>query len=82
MTPTYIQLTRRLRAATQATFRVGYPHHKFKRFVVDAPTARSDNGTVFDTEFALLSVKDGNATVQVGDGAPFQLTTGISRTTS
>lgn len=79
--PTYIQLLS-TKGSRQATFRVGYPHHKFKRFVVDAPAAHSDTGTVFDTEFALLSVKDGIATVQVGDGVPFQLTTGISRTTS
>ncbi len=79
--PTYIQLLS-TKGSQQATFRVGYPHHKFKRFVVDAPAAHSDTGTVFDTEFALLSVKDGIATIQVGDGVPFQLTTGIARTTS
>jgi hypothetical protein len=78
--PTYIQLLT-TKGTTQAKFQVGYPHHKFKRYNVDAPAPGSNSGTVFGSIFALLSVKNGIATVQVGDGAPFQLTTGISRTT-
>jgi hypothetical protein len=78
--PTYIQLLS-TKGTSEATFRVGYAHHKFKRYDVDAPSSSSNTGTVFGSVFALLSVKDGIATVQVGDGAPFQLTTGISRTT-
>lgn len=75
-TPLWIQLTR---AGTgTATFKVGYAHHKFRVFTVQAPKASSDQGTVFAKVFALISVQDGQATVQIGDAAPFILTTGVS----
>jgi hypothetical protein len=76
--PLWIELT----SATGniANFKVGYAHHKFREFTVRAPKASSDQGTVFAKEFALISVQDGAATVQIGDGAPFILTVGISHT--
>jgi hypothetical protein len=61
-----------------ATFKVGYAHHKFRNFTVQAPKATSDQGTVFAKDFALISVQNGEATVQIGDGAPFILTQGVS----
>jgi hypothetical protein len=63
-----------------ATFNVGYAHHKFRRFTVSAPKAGSTTGTVFDKIFALIGVQSGEATVQIGDGTPFDLETGISHT--
>jgi hypothetical protein len=74
--PLWIELT----SATSKTaqFKVGFAHHKFRDFTVQAPKATSDQGTVFAKEFALISVQDGAATIQIGDGAPFILTVGIS----
>jgi hypothetical protein len=63
-----------------ATFDVGYAHHKFRRFHVQAPLASSHQATVFDTVFALVSVAGGQVTLQIGDDAPFQLVTGIAHT--
>jgi hypothetical protein len=74
--PLWIQLTGT--SGHTATFKVGYAHHKFRRFTVQAPTASSDQGTVFAKIFALISVQNGEATVQIGDAAPFILTTGVA----
>jgi hypothetical protein len=74
--PLWIQLTGT--TASTATFKVGYSHHKFRRFTVQAPKASSDQGTVFAKIFALISVQNGEATVQIGDAAPFILTTGVA----
>jgi hypothetical protein len=74
--PLWIQLTGA--SGKTATFKVGYAHHKFRQYTVQAPKASSDQGTVFDKIFALISVQDGEATVQIGDAAPFILTTGVS----
>jgi hypothetical protein len=61
-----------------ATFKVGYPHHTFRKFTVEAPSASSDQGTVFAKIFALIAVQAGEATVQIGDGAPFILQEGLA----
>jgi hypothetical protein len=61
-----------------ATFDVGYPHHKFHRFKVLAPSARSTQGTVFDKIFALLGIQNGEVTLQIGDATPFDLSKGVS----
>jgi hypothetical protein len=74
--PLWIQLTSA--GGSTATFKVGYAHHKFRRFTVQAPKASSDQGTVFAKIFALISVQAGEATIQIGDAAPFILTTGVS----
>jgi hypothetical protein len=76
--PLWIQLTSA--SGQTAHFKVGYAHHKFRNFTVQAPKATSDQGTVFAKVFALISVQNGEATIQIGDGAPFILTTGISHT--
>jgi hypothetical protein len=64
--------------STTAHFKVGYAHHKFRNFTVQAPTASSDQATIFAKIFALIAVQSGEATVQIGDGAPFILTLGVS----
>jgi hypothetical protein len=56
-----------------AVFKVGYAHHTFHRFNVQAPKASSDQGTIFGKVFALISVQTNEATVQIGDAAPFVL---------
>jgi hypothetical protein len=76
--PTYLQLLS-THGTQSATFRVGYKDHKFKQYKVDAPSADSSTGTVFAVDFALIRVKDNIATLQIGDGAPFQLSPGIAR---
>jgi hypothetical protein len=63
-----------------ALFDVGYAHHSFRKFVVQAPTPSSSQGTVFDKVFALIGVQDGEATLQIGDATPFDLAKGISHT--
>src|SRR6516164_5147079 len=55
-------------SGSSATFDVGYAHHQFRRYHVQMPTSSARQGTVFDTIFALLSIKNGAATVQIGDG--------------
>jgi hypothetical protein len=77
--PTYVQLLS-TKGTQSATFRVGYAHHKFKQFAVEAPAADSSTGTVFANDFALIKVKSGHiATVQIGDGPPFDLGEGVAR---
>jgi hypothetical protein len=75
-TPQWIQLMSV--SGTTATFDVGYPHHTFRRYHVQAPSASARQGTVFDRVFALISIKNGAATVQFGDGTPFVLETGVA----
>lgn len=63
-----------------AVFDVGYAHHSFRKFVVQAPTPNSSHGTVFDKVFALIGVQNGQATLQIGDATPFDLAEGVSHT--
>jgi hypothetical protein len=77
-TPVYLQLLSS-KGSKSAVFRVGYHHHKFKQFAVQAPAAGASSATVFANDFALLSVKNGVANVQIGDGPPFDLPTGVAR---
>jgi hypothetical protein len=62
----------------KATFDVFYAHHKFRKFVVEAPRPSSQRGTVFDKIFALIGIQNGQVTIQIGDDTPFDLSTGIS----
>jgi hypothetical protein len=75
-TPTYLQLIS-VDGTKSATFKVGYAHHKFKKYVVEAPSASSTTGTVFDTEFALIGIQGSVTTVQVGDATPITLAMGL-----
>jgi hypothetical protein len=74
--PLWIQLMKT--HANSATFDVGYAHQTFRRYKVAAPASGSEQGTVFDKEFALIGVQNGQATVQVGDATPFDLTKGVA----
>jgi hypothetical protein len=74
--PLWIQLMKT--HLDKATFKVGYAHHKFRKFVVQAPKPSSQQGTVFDKVFALIGIQNGAATIQIGDDTPFDLTTGVS----
>jgi hypothetical protein len=76
--PTFIQLLS-TNGAKSATFKVGYSRNRFKKYVVLAPKGSSTTGTVFDTEFSLLGVQDSQATLQIGDGTPFDLSKGVVR---
>jgi hypothetical protein len=62
----------------EAVFNVGYQDHKFRRFTVTAPGPGSTTGTIFDNEFALLSIQGNEVTIQVGDDTPFDLRKGVS----
>jgi hypothetical protein len=75
-TPQWIQLMSV--HGNTATFDVGYAHHKFRRFVVAAPKPTATTGTAFDKEFELIGITNGTPTVQVGDGTPFDMKTGVS----
>jgi hypothetical protein len=74
--PQWIQLTGT--HGQTAIFKVGYAHHKFRLFDVDAPKPSSNTGTVFDKIFALIGVQNGQATLQIGDATPFDLTMGVA----
>jgi hypothetical protein len=76
--PTFLQLVS-THGVKSATFKVGFQHNTFKRFVVLAPKGSSSTGTVFGTEFALIGVENGQATVQIGDSTPFDLSKGVVR---
>jgi hypothetical protein len=77
-TPQWIQLM--AVKGNVATFDVGYPHHKFRVYHVQAPAKGVHSGTVFDGIFALLSIHDGVVSLQQGDATPYQLSTGVSHT--
>ena len=61
-----------------AVFDVTYAHHKIFRFQVQAPPPTSTRGTVFAGDFALLGIQNKEATVQIGDGTPFDMRKGSS----
>jgi hypothetical protein len=65
-----------------ATFVVGYSNGKSlitKTFSnVLAPKAGSTSGTTFAKRFALLSVQNGEATIQFGDGTPMDIAPGAA----
>lgn len=76
--PVWIELVS-VSGTKSATFVVGYSNGKSLRtskYTVAAPTnsLRTDFGNVF----SLLSIQDGEATVQFGDGSPFDLLPGSS----
>jgi hypothetical protein len=74
--PQWIQL-KRIHGRT-AVLDVGYRHHKFRRYAVQAPPAGSQQGTVFDKIFALIGIQNSTATIQIGDDTPFDLNKGVS----
>ena len=76
--PVWVELVK-VKGTSSATFVVGYTNGKRSKTVtyagVQAPTGVR---TVFAQVFSLLSIQNGTATVQVGDGTPFDLTKGFS----
>jgi hypothetical protein len=76
--PLSIQLTKT--HGQFATFKVVYAHHKFRLFNVQAPKPTSNTGTIFGKVFSLIGVQNGDATLQIGDATPFDLTKGVSHT--
>ena len=76
--PVWVELVK-VQGTSSATFVVGYTNGKRSKTVtyagVQAPTGVR---TVFAQVFSLLSIQNGTATVQVGDGTPFDLTKGFS----
>lgn len=75
--PIWVELVR-VTGTKSANFVVGYSNGKKARTVsysVAAPT--NSTRTVFGQVFSLLSIQNGTATVQMGDGTPFDLSRGF-----
>lgn len=70
----------RVHGAKSALFEVSYAHHQVFRYDVVAPSATSQQGTVFAQDFALLGIQGSEVTIQVGDDTPFDLRVGASHT--
>ncbi|MBV9098924.1 MAG: hypothetical protein JO079_12800 [Frankiaceae bacterium] len=77
--PVWISLVS-VNGTTSATFTVGYSNGKslrtstYRNVLAPTKSLRTDFGNVF----SLLSIQDGQATVQFGDGSPFDLVPGAS----
>lgn len=77
--PVWIELVS-VSGTKSATFTVGYSNGKslrtstFSNVLAPTNSLRTDFGGVF----SLLSIQDGQATVQFGDGSPFDLSPGAS----
>jgi hypothetical protein len=77
--PVWIELVS-VNGTKSATFVVGYSNGKslrtttYKSVLAPTNSLRTDFGSVF----SLLSIQDGEATVQFGDGSPFDLLPGAS----
>ena len=77
--PVWIELVS-VNGTKSATFVVGYSNGKslrtsaYKNVAAPTNSLRTDFGNVF----SLLSIQDGEATVQFGDGSPFDLLPGAS----
>jgi len=70
----------RVSGTKSATFIVGYSNGKRSKTRTYSNIAVPTSGvrTVFANVFSLLSIQNGTATVQIGDGTPFDLTRGFS----
>lgn len=77
--PVWVDLAR-VSGTRSATFIVGYSNGKRSKTLtysnIEAPT--TGVRTVFASVFSLLSIQNGTATVQIGDGTPFDLQRGFS----
>jgi hypothetical protein len=76
--PVWVELVA-VKGTKSATFVVGYSNGKKAKTVQYAHVAAPSDSlrTTFAGVFALLSVQDGTATVQFGDGTPFDLAPGF-----
>lgn len=77
--PVWVGLVK-VQGTKSATFVVGYSNGKRTKTVQFADVAAPTNSlrTTFGKVFALLSIQDGTATLQFGDGAPFDLEPGYA----
>jgi hypothetical protein len=76
--PVWVELVS-VKGTKSATFIVGYSNGKHSKQTQYADVAAPTHSlrTTFASVFALLSVQDGTATVQFGDGTPFDLAPGF-----
>jgi hypothetical protein len=75
--PVWVELVK-VNGTSAATFVVGYTNgHRSRTVSYAGVQAPSGVRTVFAKVFSLLSIQNGTATVQVGDGTPFDLTKGF-----
>ena len=77
--PVWIELAS-VNGTKSATFIVGYSNGKSLKTSTYSNVAAPTNSlrTDFGNVFSLLSIQDGEATVQFGDGSPFDLSPGAS----
>ncbi|HET6816867.1 MAG TPA: hypothetical protein VFH66_06535 [Mycobacteriales bacterium] len=79
--PVWVELVK-VNGTQSATFVVGYSNGKSlitKTFSnVLAPKPGSTTGTTFANRFALLSIQNGEATIQFGDGTPMDIAPGAA----
>jgi hypothetical protein len=76
--PVWVELVH-VTGTKSATFVVGYSNGKKTTQVTYTADAPQDSSrTVFGRVFSLLSIQNGTATVQMGDGTPFDLSKGFS----
>jgi hypothetical protein len=76
--PVWVELVQ-VKGSKSASFVVGYSNGKRSKTVAFSNVLAPTNSlrTTFASVFALLSVQDGTATVQFGDGTPFDLAPGF-----
>lgn len=75
--PKWVQLLS-VRGTKSATFDLGYSHHRIRWATVKAPAAGATKGVSFGKVLSLVGIHGGSVVLQVGDAAPFTLTTGVA----
>ena len=75
--PVWVELVK-VNGTKSATFVVGYSNGKrlTTRTFRDVVAPKGDTGTVFAKQFTLLSIQNGEATFQFGDGTPMDIAPG------
>jgi hypothetical protein len=77
--PVWVEL-RKVKGTRSATFVIDYSngHKQLQLTFADVVPPKDTLRTTFARVFALLSLQDGTATVQFGDGTPFDLSPGLN----
>ncbi|HWB65318.1 MAG TPA: hypothetical protein VG708_00635 [Mycobacteriales bacterium] len=75
--PKWVQLLG-VSGSKSATFDLGYSRHRIRWATVKPPAAGATKGTVFGKVLSLVAIHHGSVVLQVGDAAPFTLTTGVA----
>lgn len=77
--PVWVELVR-VNGTHDATFVVGYSNGKklTTRTFRGVVAPKGTTGTVFAKQFTLLSIQDGEATIQFGDGTPLDIAPGAA----